>query len=59
MGGIRRLQFRVEPYSAFDTDQWTGVDTSAIFNYVMGRQTDANFGDLEARRIQLGVRFAF
>ena len=64
MGGNRRLQFRVELYNAFDTDQWTGVDTSAIFNYVTGAQTDANFGKLtgatlSARRIQLGVRFTF
>ena len=64
MGGTRRLQFRVELYNAFDTDQWTATDTSAIFNYVTGAQTDANFGKLtgatqSARRIQLGVRFQF
>ena len=23
MGGNRRLQFRIELYNAFDTDQWT------------------------------------
>ena len=28
MGGTRRLQFRVELYNAFDTDQWTATDTS-------------------------------
>ena len=38
MGGNRRLQFRVELYNAFDTDQWTAADTSAIFNYVTGRR---------------------
>jgi hypothetical protein len=64
MGGNRRLQFRVELYNAFDTDQWTAADTSAQFNYVTGEQTDANFGKLtgatlSARRIQLGVRFQF
>ena len=66
MGGNRRLQFRVELYNAFDTDQWqqTGVDTSAIFNYVTGAQTDTQFGSLtgatlSARRIQLGARFTF
>jgi hypothetical protein len=64
MGGNRRLQFRVELYNAFDTDQWTAADTSAIFNYVTGAQTDANFGKLtgatlSARRIQLGARFTF
>ena len=64
MGGNRRLQFRVELYNAFDTDQWTGTDTSAQFNYVTGQQVDSNFGrlngnTLSARRIQLGVRFQF
>ena len=60
----RRLQFRVELYNAFNTDQWTATDTSAIFNYVTGVQTDTAFGKLtgatlSARRIQLGVRFQF
>jgi hypothetical protein len=66
MGGNRRLQFRIELYNAFNTDQWnqTGVDTSATFNYVTGAQTDTAFGSLtgatlSARRIQLGARFTF
>jgi hypothetical protein len=64
LGGARRLQFRIELYNAFDQDQWTGVDTSAQFDYLTGRQTDANFGKLtgatqSARRIQLGARFTF
>jgi hypothetical protein len=64
MGGSRRLQFRVELYNAFDTDQWTTVDTGAVFHYVTGVQTDTNFGKLtgatlSARRIQLGARFTF
>jgi Carboxypeptidase regulatory-like domain len=64
MGGTRRLQLRVELYNAFDTDQWTATDTSAIFNYVTGAQTDTAFGKLtgatlSARRIQLGARFQF
>ena len=48
MGGNRRLQFRVELYNAFNTDQWqqTSIDTSAVFNYVTGAQTDAPFGSL-------------
>jgi hypothetical protein len=64
VGGTRRLQFRVELYNAFDTDQWTatGVDTSAVFNYLTGEQTDRAFGSLtgatfSARRIQLAARF--
>ena len=69
MGGSRRLQFRVELYNAFNTDQWNGVDTSAQFDYpayLRGEfvQTDSNFGKLtgatfSARRIQLGARFTF
>ena len=66
MGGNRRLQFRVELYNAFNTDQWqqTSIDTSAVFNYVTGAQTDTAFGSLtgetlSARRIQLGARFTF
>jgi hypothetical protein len=64
MGGSRRLQFRIELYNAFDTDQWNAVDTSATFDYNTGAQTDANFGKLtgatfSARRIQLGARFTF
>jgi hypothetical protein len=64
MGGNRRLQFRVELYNAFNTDQWTATDTSATFNYVTGEMNDANFGKLtgatlSARRIQLGARFTF
>jgi len=64
MGGTRRLQFRIELYNAFDTDQWSATDTSATFNYVTGEQNDSAFGKLtgatnSARRIQLGVRFTF
>ena len=66
MGGNRRLQFRVELYNAFNTDQWqqTSIDTSAQFNYVTGAQTDTAFGSLtggtlSARRVQLGARFTF
>jgi hypothetical protein len=66
VGGSRRLQLRLEMYNAFDTDQWTaqGVDTSAVFNYVTGEQTDTAFGSLtgatfSARRIQLAARFTF
>jgi hypothetical protein len=64
LGGSRRLQFRVELYNAFNTDQWSGVDTSAQFDYRTGEMTDANFGTLtgatrDARRIQLAARFTF
>jgi len=64
LGGSRNLQLRVEFYNAFNSDQWTGVDTSAQFDYLTGEQVDANFGTLtgstrDARRIQLAARFTF
>ena len=65
LGGSRRLQLRVELYNAFNTDQWTGVNTNATFDYVTGALTNGNtFGRLNgntnsARRIQLGARFTF
>ena len=65
MGGSRRLQLRVELYNAFNTDQWTGVNTNATFDYLTAALTNANtFGRLNgntnsARRIQLGARFTF
>ena len=65
LGGDRKLQIRVELYNAFNTDQWTGVNTNASFDYTTGALTNANtFGRLNgntnsARRIQLGVRFTF
>lgn len=64
MGATRRLQFRVELYNAFDTDQWIGVNTGATFDFKTGAQTNTNFGKLSgstfnARRIQLGARFTF
>ena len=65
MGGARRVQLRVELYNAFNTDQWTGVNNNASFDYTTGALTNANtFGRLNgntnsARRIQLGARFLF
>jgi carboxypeptidase family protein/TonB-dependent receptor-like protein len=65
VGGTRRLQLRVELYNAFNTDQWTNVNTTANFDYNTGALTNANsFGTLtgatnNARRIQLGARFTF
>jgi len=65
LGGDRKLQIRVELYNAFNTDQWTGVNTNASFDYTTGALTNANtFGRLNgntnsARRIQLGARFTF
>jgi hypothetical protein len=64
VGGTRRFQIRVELYNAFNTDQWTAVNTGATFDYVTGAQTNTSFGKLtgatnNARRIQLGARFTF
>ena len=63
-GGRRQLQLRTELYNAFNTNQWTSVNTNAVFDYQTGNQTNAAFGSLtgatnSARRIQLAVRFTF
>ena len=42
--GQRILQFRAELYNAFNTTQYQDVDTSAVFDYNTGAQTDTNFG---------------
>jgi hypothetical protein len=65
LNGSRRLQIRVELYNAFNTDQWTGVNTTANFDWTTGALTNANsFGRINgntnnARRIQLAARFTF
>jgi hypothetical protein len=65
MGATRRLQLRVELYNAFNTDQWTGVNTTANFDYTTRTLTNAatfgrlNGNTLSARRVQLGARFMF
>jgi Carboxypeptidase regulatory-like domain len=63
--GQRNLQFRAEMYNAFNLTQYQDVDTSAVFNYATGQQTDTAFGRVTGVRpstnriIQLGVRFRF
>jgi hypothetical protein len=63
--GTRTLQFRAELYNAFNLTQYQDVDTSAVFDYATGAQTDTNFGRVTGVRpstnrvIQLGVRFRF
>jgi len=64
LGAARRLQLRTELYNAFNTNQWTTVNTNAIFDYQTKQQTNAAFGSLtgatnSARRIQLAARFTF
>jgi hypothetical protein len=59
LGGTRRLQLRVELYNAFNTDQWTAVNTIAVFDCKTRVLTNPNvFGRLtgatnSARRIHL------
>jgi hypothetical protein len=59
------LQVRVEMYNAFSVNQFTGLDTSAQFNFATGAQTDANFGRVTGTRsgsqriIQLCLRYTF
>jgi hypothetical protein len=64
--GGKNLQIRVEMYNALNLNQFTGVDTSAQFDFATGQQTDTeNFGKVtgtrsgSARVIQLGARFTF
>ena len=65
MGGSRRLQLRVELYNAFNTYQWTTVNTNAEFDFSTGALSNPGvFGSLtgatnSARRIQLAARFTF
>lgn len=65
LGGSRRLQLRVELYNAFNTDQWTTVNTNAEFDFATGALANPGvFGSLtgatnSARRVQLGARFEF
>jgi hypothetical protein len=61
----RNAQVRVEVYNLLNSDQFQAVDTTAVFNYQTGVQTDQNFGRVTnvragaERVIQLGVRFSF
>ena len=65
MGGSRRLQLRVELYNAFNTYQWTTVNTNAQFDFTTRALVNQSvFGSLtgatnSARRIQLAARFTF
>jgi hypothetical protein len=63
--GRRTLEFRAEVYNVLGANQFTQVDTGAVFNFATGVQEDPNFGRAtntranSARVIQLGVRFKF
>jgi hypothetical protein len=65
MAKRRNFQIRVEMYNAFNSTQYSAVDTSAQFDFATGNQTDTNFGVVTGVRgssnrvIQLGARFTF
>jgi hypothetical protein len=65
LSGRRTLRFQTELYNAFNTTQYSGVGTTATFNFNTGAQTSTNFGKITSVRgssnrvIQLGARFSF
>jgi carboxypeptidase family protein len=65
LGKGRNLRVQVELYNSFNSTQYSAVDTSAVFDYVTGLQTDTGFGSIQGVRgnsnrvIQLGARFTF
>ncbi|MEO7192706.1 MAG: carboxypeptidase-like regulatory domain-containing protein [Vicinamibacterales bacterium] len=65
MANRRNLQIRIEMYNAFNTTQYSGVDTNAVFDFATGVQTKQTFGQVTGVRgssnrvIQLGTRFTF
>ena len=65
IAGGRDIEFRLEAYNAFNTNQFTQVDTSAVFNWATGAQTDPGFGKTTGVRansnrvVQMAIRFRF
>jgi hypothetical protein len=64
MRGGRNMRVIVELYNAFNSTQYSGVDTSAQFDFVTGVMTPGSAGQITsarnaARVIQLGARFTF
>jgi hypothetical protein len=61
-GAGKRVTFRCELYNAFNTVQFSAVNTAAVFN-AAGQQTNNQFGQYtqarDARRIQLTARIDF
>jgi hypothetical protein len=58
-----RFQLRFEAYNTFNHTQFSGVNTSAIFNTATGQQTNAAFGSVTSARParvgQVSARFSF
>ena len=65
LGNGRNLQVRAEMYNAFNTTQYSGVNTQATFDFATGRQTNPAFGSISGVRantfrvVQLSARFSF
>lgn len=65
MRNNHNVQIRVELYNAFNSNQFTVVDTSATFDFETGEQVDEGFGTVtntrpnSSRVIQLAVRYTF
>ena len=65
LGNGRNLQVRVEMYNVFNSTQYSGVNTTATFDFATGRQTNPAFGSISGVRansnrvIQLGARLTF
>ncbi len=61
--GSRTVQFRLEAYNALNHTQFSGVNTSALFNPATGAQTNKAFGSYTSaqnpRRLQLGLKLSF
>jgi hypothetical protein len=62
LGGTRQLQLRCELYNAFNSVQFSAVNTNALFDQA-GNQVNNEFGQYtaarDARRIQLMLRAVF
>ena len=62
LGSRRQLQFRGELYNAFNSVQFSAVNTGALFDQA-GNQVNNEFGQYtaarDARRVQLMVRMRF
>jgi hypothetical protein len=65
LGHGRILQVRAEMYNAFNTTQYSGVNTTATFDFATGVQTNPAFGSISGVRgnsnrvVQLGARLTF
>jgi carboxypeptidase family protein len=65
IGRGRTFRVQLEAYNLFNSTQYAAVDTSAVFDFASGLQTDTAFGRVQGVRansnrvIQLGARFSF